>query len=392
MEISPLFETIDDLDRCTEILGTLFENDCYKKLLGKGGNKQEVMLGYSDSAKDGGIMSSTWNLYCTQQKIIELTDQHNIHCRLFHGRGGTIGRGGGPTHEAILAQPAGTVRGEIKFTEQGEVLYYKYSHPETATYELSMGLTGLLKSNIFLVRKPPVDKPRYHAVMHELSSLSEKSFRDLTENTEGFLDYFYEATPVAEIGLLNIGSRPSHRKKQDRSKSSIRAIPWVFGWAQSRHTLPAWYGIGTALKTWLEENDDNIDLLREMFKKWPFFRAMFSNIQMALFKADITIADMYHDLYKDNPEISDAIFNKIKDEYYLTKERLLSVAEQKKLIEDNKVLRLGLLRRNPYLGPLNAIQVTLLERYRSDPDEESVWLQPLLRSVNAIAAGMRNTG
>jgi phosphoenolpyruvate carboxylase len=392
LEISPLFETIDDLERSTNVLKSLFDDPCYRKLLEIGGNRQEVMLGYSDSAKDGGIVASTWNLYKTQQEIIALADSYEVHCRLFHGRGGTIGRGGGPTHDAILSQPAGTIRGEIKFTEQGEVLYYKYSHPETAVFELSMGLTGLIKANINLVRKPPEDSAADHAVMQEFSKLGEHAFRELTEKTPGFLDYFYEATPVSEIGLLNIGSRPSHRKSQDRSKNSIRAIPWVFGWAQSRHTLPAWYGIGSALQQWHGGDEHKLHYLREMYQRWPFFSAMLDNIQMALFKADMTIAAMYAGMCRDKQGSCENIYRKIRDEYELTRRLILAITESEKLISDNPVLRLGLSRRNPYLDPLNAIQVTLLKRYRESENSDNVWLQPLLRSVNAIAAGMRNTG
>jgi phosphoenolpyruvate carboxylase len=391
LEISPLFETIEDLERSTRVLEALFEDPCYGQLLRSSGMQQEVMLGYSDSAKDGGMIASTWNLYRTQQQIIALADRHGIHCRLFHGRGGTIGRGGGPTHEAILSQPAGTLRGEIKFTEQGEVLYYKYSHPETAVYELSVGLTGLLKSNISLLREPATDNSDYHRIMDELRVYGEAAYRELTEQTPGFLDYFYEATPVAEIGLLNIGSRPSHRKKSDRSKQSIRAIPWIFGWAQSRHTLPAWYGLGSAISKWLDAGND-IKRLQQMYRDWPFFRSMISNLQMALFKGDMQIAKMYSTLC--NPAHCDCehIYNRIADEFYRTTTNLLAVSSMNRLIEDNEVLRIGLSRRNPYLDPLNAIQATLLRRYRAEEDPDNHWLLPLLRSVNAIAAGMRNTG
>jgi phosphoenolpyruvate carboxylase len=373
------------------VLERLFKDACYGELLKAGGMRQEVMLGYSDSAKDGGMIASTWNLYRTQQQIIALADQYGVTCRLFHGRGGTIGRGGGPTHEAILSQPAGTLRGEIKFTEQGEVLYYKYSHPETAIFELSMGLTGLLKSNISLLRQPAHDNPEYHRIMDQLTIYGEESFRTLTEKTPGFLDYFYEATPVAEIGLLNIGSRPSHRKKADRSKKSIRAIPWIFGWGQSRHTLPAWYGVGSAIYRWLEEGND-IETLQQMYRDWPFFRAMISNLQMALFKGDMKIAKMYSKLC--NPDNSDCetVYAMIAQEFERTRQQLLDVSLKRELLGDNDVLRVGLSRRYPYLDPLNAIQVTLLRRFRAEEDPDNRWLLPLLRSVNAIAAGMRNTG
>jgi phosphoenolpyruvate carboxylase len=208
------------------------------------------MLGYSDSCKDGGIMASAWGLYRAQQQVIAITERHGLKCRMFHGRGGTVGRGGGPTHEAILAQPADTVRGQIKFTEQGEVLFYRYNNMETAVYELTMGLTGLMKASLSLVQPVAKASEAHLAVMGELARLGERSYRDLTEQTDKFLDYFYEATPVGEIGQLNIGSRPSHRKKLDRSMSSVRAIAWVFAWAQSRQTFPAWYGLGASMATW----------------------------------------------------------------------------------------------------------------------------------------------
>ncbi|TNG00020.1 MAG: phosphoenolpyruvate carboxylase, partial [Gammaproteobacteria bacterium] len=281
ISISPLFETIDDLSHIETVLDALLSNPVYAELLATQGNIQEVMLGYSDSCKDGGILASSWSLYNAQKKIVTIAERYGIRIRLFHGRGGTMARGGGPTHETILAYPPGTVQGETKFTEQGEVLFYKYNNPETAMYELSMGVTGLLKASRSLIKKPRMEDPVFIETMDELSRLGEESYRDLIDNTEGLLDYFYEATPVSEIGQMNIGSRPSHRKSQDRSKNSIRAIPWVFGWAQSRHTIPAWYGIGTALKKWCNNQQAQMALLQRMYIEWPFFRSLLSNTQMA---------------------------------------------------------------------------------------------------------------
>jgi phosphoenolpyruvate carboxylase len=352
------------------------------------------MLGYSDSAKDGGSLSSSWNLYEAQKKIIRIAGTHGVQCRLFHGRGGTIGRGGGPTHESILAQPPGTVHGQIKFTEQGEVLYYKYSNAETAQYELTMGVSGLMKASLCQVRPVPEDRRDYLGILDELVAIGEDSYRELTDRTPGFMDYFYEATPVNEIGLLNIGSRPSHRNRTDRSKASVRAIPWVFGWAQSRHTLPAWYGMGTALEKWRGQNPGNLAKLQTMYLEWPFFRSLLSNIQMALFKADLDIAHEYAELCTD-PDTRERVYKMIRDEYRRTLTQVLNVAHAKRLIEENPVLALSLGRRNPYLDPLNHIQIALLKRYRPEPGDEenpSVWRDPLLRTINAIAAGMRNTG
>jgi phosphoenolpyruvate carboxylase len=329
LQVAPLFETIEDLSRVEQVLRTLFEDTRYRALLAASGDRQEIMLGYSDSAKDGGMMSSAWHLYEAQKSITALAGECGIRCRLFHGRGGTVGRGGGPTHEAILAQPAGTVAGEIKFTEQGEVLSYKYGNRETAVFELTMGITGLIKASTGLVREVAPDRRDDAAVMDEFSARSEGAFRALTEQTPGFLDYFYEATPVNEIGRLNIGSRPSHRARGDRSKSSVRAIAWVFGWGQARQILPGWYGVGTALEGWREKEAERLARLQRMY------------------------------------------------------------------LEDNPILRLSLSRRNAYLDPLSHIQLALLQRYR-DPalaqEERERWLTPLLRSINAIAVGLRNTG
>ena len=394
IRISPLFETIVDLAHIEPVMNQLLENSTYAALLKASGNCQEVMLGYSDSCKDGGILASAWNLYQAQQQITALTKKHGVDLRMFHGRGGTIGRGGGPTHESILSQPTGTVHGEIKFTEQGEVLSYKYSNTETAVYELSMGITGLMKASRNLIAEPQPDNPEHLAIMQELAASGERQYRSLTDETPGFLDYFYEATPVSEIALMNIGSRPSHRKKADRSKGSVRAIGWVFGWAQSRHTLPAWYGIGTALENWLTQHPQQLDKLFEMYREWPFFRALLSNSQMALFKADMRIAESYVGLCL-NQESARPLYDTIHAEYQRTVNKVLQVAQIDELMGDTPRLARSLKRRNPYLDPLNQIQVTLLKRFRDESEDEesrNQWLNPLLRTINAIAAGMRNTG
>jgi len=394
ISISPLFETVEDLAHIDPVMNQLLDVPTYTELLAAAGNTQEVMLGYSDSCKDGGILASAWNLYQAQQQITLLTKSRNIKLRMFHGRGGTIGRGGGPTHDSILSQPTGTVHGQIKFTEQGEVLSYKYSNFETAVYELTMGCTGLLKASRNLIETPAKDKQEYLDTMANLAAMGEKHYRTLTEKTPGFLDYFYEATPVSEIGLLNIGSRPSHRKKADRSKSSVRAIAWVFGWAQSRHTMPAWYGIGTALDNWSNESPEQVTILREMYQNWPFFRSLLSNTQMALFKADMNIARGYMGLCLNQDEAGQ-VYQAIESEYEHTVSRILEVSQLDYLMAETPHIALSLMRREPYLDPLNQIQLYLLKKYRdenSDKEEQQRWLNPLLRSINAIAAGMRNTG
>lgn len=394
ISISPLFETVEDLQHIDPVMRALFSNTSYSSLLKIAGNRQEIMLGYSDSCKDGGILASAWNLYQAQRQITELAREYNIDLRLFHGRGGTIGRGGGPTHHAILSQPVDTVHGEIKFTEQGEVLSYKYSNVETASYELGMGVTGLMKASRSLIVPPKDDQAEYLEIMNELARIGENHYRELINRTEGFLDYFYEATPVSEIGLLNIGSRPSHRKKADRSMGSIRAIPWVFGWAQSRHTVPAWYGIGTALSTWHNNDPQRIEKLQRMYQEWPFFRALLSNSQMALYKGDMSIAKEYAGLCKDR-SVAERLHSKISAEYNRTKDQVLNVSGCSYLMEETPALAFSLARRNPYLDPLNHIQTTLLHRLRDEKaseEEHDIWRNPLLRTINAIAQGMRNTG
>jgi phosphoenolpyruvate carboxylase len=394
VKVSPLFETVEDLTHIQPVMTQLFDNATYNELLKASGNLQEVMLGYSDSCKDGGILASVWNLYQAQQQITELTRSRGVRLRMFHGRGGTVGRGGGPTHDAILSQPAGTVHGEIKFTEQGEVLSYKYGNQQTAVYELTMGITGLLKASSNLIKEPKPDNPEYLEIMAELAKEGENQYRQLTDHTEGFLDYFYEATPVYEIGQMNIGSRPSHRKKGNRSKESVRAIAWVFGWAQSRHTMPAWFGIGTALEKWLDNKENSLETLQKMYKDWPFFRALLSNSQMALYKGEMQIAKNYMTLC-ENQDTAKNVYKIISKEYERTTSNVLNIAKINELLEETPHLALSLTRRNPYLDPLNQIQLTLIKKYRDESlsdETRTQWLHPLLRTINAIAAGMRNTG
>ncbi len=399
LSISPLFETIKDLHAIDQVLEALLRNSSYQKILQASGNIQEVMLGYSDSAKDGGLLSSSWNLYCAQQRVLQLTDRYQVQCRLFHGRGGTIGRGGGPTHEAILAQPPGTVRGQIKFTEQGEVLYAKYSNSETAIYELTMGISALIKASCCLIEKnPPKDSEDRVEILEQLSRVSEENYRQLTDNSEKFFDYFASVTPIRELGLLNIGSRPVSRKSRQFSKSSIRAIPWVFSWAQARHTLPAWYGIGSALEWYSQKY--NLQHLQKMYKEWPYFATTINNLQMTLMKADMRIAWEYAEALCPDAQVAKEIYAMIYDEYQRATRYILQVSQSKQLMEHEVAVALSLRRRNPYLDPLNHIQIVALQNYRQAqqlPEEQAQiqqerWLKPLLRTINGIAAGMRNTG
>ncbi len=394
LEIAPLFETIDDLGHIDQVLESLFANPVYKQLLTAGGGFQEVMLGYSDSCKDGGIMSAAWGLYQAQQKIVAISAGHGLQCRIFHGRGGTITRGGGPSHQAIMSQPPNTVLGQIKFTEQGQVLSHKYGNAETANYELAMGITGLMKASLGSMQHQQENFESYREVMQELAQLSEQSYRELTDHTDGFFEFFYQSTPVSEIGLMNIGSRPSHRRQGDMSKSSVRAIPWVFGWSMSRTMMPAWYGVGAAIESWCGSDSSRLDTLRAMNRDWPFFSAMISNLQMSLFKSDMRIALEYSKLC-DDPRLARNIYDMIERESRASIGAVLEVSVIEALLANEPVLTLSLSRRDPYLDPLAYLQVELLKKYRDENAAEAdrlQWQSALLSSINAIAAGLRNTG
>ena len=406
---SPLFETIDDLARVKQTLEDLFGNPAYKALLQASGSIQEIMLGYSDSCKDGGILASIWGLYEAQKSITAMAVKHNVVCRLFHGRGGTVGRGGGPTYRAITSQPPGTVGGQIKITEQGEVLSFKYSNVDTAIYELSTSVSGLIEASRHLamarrlsLESKPKDEHENLKAMKELARLGERSYRALIDETDGLLDYFYEATPVVEIGEMSIGSRPTHRRGSDRSRQSIRAIPWVFGWSLSRHTLPAWYGLGSALETYAAEEHGGLRKLQSLYDEWPFFHNLIENLHMALSKANMATAREYARLCRD-ADGADAIFRRIEAEYRKTVDYVLKISRCGQLLEHQQALMLSLQRREPYLDPLNYIQLSLIRRFRPDysgrrqneadtAPMEDEHLALVLRSISAIATGMRNTG
>jgi len=388
IHIAPLFETVKDLEHAQPTLESLFTNPVYRQLLGFTNDTQEIMLGYSDSCKDGGILASSWNLYKAQQSIVSVTDKHNIRCLLFHGRGGTIGRGGGPTHESILSQPKGTVKGGIKFTEQGEVLSFKYNFKETARYELTIGITGLMKASD--PENENRDAPEHTAMMEALVETGERSFRDLTDDNVATMQYFYETTPSSEIGLLNIGSRPSHRKKADYSKQSIRAIGWVFGWSQSRQNIPGWYGLGSALNTAI--SNDGLATLQDMQSHWRYFQNLLSNSQMVILKTDQKVAAHYAKLCSDD-QISEQTYNLMKGEYELAITKIREITGVQEMMADFPQIGQSVRWRNAYLDPLNYIQVLLLKRLDNESERSnSVWLKPALDSINGIATGLRNTG
>ncbi len=387
IHIAPLFETVKDLEHAEPTLESLFQNPVYRQLLDFTQDTQEIMLGYSDSCKDGGILASSWNLYKAQQNIVSVSTKHNIRCLLFHGRGGTIGRGGGPTHEAILSQPKGTVQGGIKFTEQGEVLSFKYNFQDTARYELTVGITGLMKAS---ASDNVVDKTEYVAMMEQLTEQGEAAFRKLTDDNVATMQYFYETTPSNEIGLLNIGSRPSHRKKADYSKKSIRAIGWVFGWSQSRQNIPGWYGLGSALEHAIDNG--GLDTLKEMQQHWRYFRTLLSNSQMVILKTDQKVAGEYAKLCSD-ADIAKITYDTISGEFDRSIAQISTVTGENEMMADFPEIGQSVRWRNAYLDPLNYIQVLMLERLSNADDRmQSPWLKPALDSINGIATGLRNTG
>jgi phosphoenolpyruvate carboxylase len=392
LSVSPLFETIQDLEGCDRVLETLLAIPLYRALVETGGGRQEVMLGYSDSTKDGGILASSWRLYDAQQRLAALSERLGVPVRFFHGRGGTVGRGGGPAHLAILAQPPGTVSGELRVTEQGEMLASKYGSPESALYELSISASALLRRSHGLVRPAEQERRDWLGTMDVLARWAEETYRDLVDRTPGFFDFFYQVTPIEELGHLQIGSRPSHRRGGDRGKASIRAIPWVFGWAQARFHLPGWYGLGSALARWHDRAPERLAQLQRMYVDWIYFRNLIDNVQMILAKTDMDIACEYATLASPEQEVA-GILATIRAEYERSLGELRAVTHTRFLLEGDPPLAQAITLRNPYLEPLNHIQVELLKRHRSHPPgAPDPWLDPLLRSINAIAAGLRNTG
>lgn len=388
IHIVPLFETVADLEAAQEILEQLFTNSEYRQLLEFSNHSQEVMLGYSDSCKDGGILASSWNLYKAQQRIVDTTKKYNLRCILFHGRGGTISRGGGPTHESILSQPPGTVQGGIKFTEQGEVLSFKYNFADTARYELTVGITGLMKAS-----NPNYSnhaKPEYIAMMESLAARGESAFRELTDDNPNTMQYFYETTPSTEISLLNIGSRPSHRKKADHSKKSIRAIGWVFGWSQSRQNIPGWYGLGSALQEAIDHG--NLATLQDMQNQWRYFQNLTSNSQMVILKTDQHVAKHYSSLCSDTT-IAERVYQAASNEYELSINAIQAITGHNEMMADFPNIGQSIRWRNAYLDPLNYIQVLMLSRLAKEQNRlDSIWLKPALNCINGIATGLRNTG
>ena len=389
LDIVPLFETVEDLHAAPRIMEALFRNEVYRRHLAQRGSTQQIMIGYSDSNKDGGFLAANWELYKAQRALAQVCDAHGVDLILFHGRGGTVGRGGGPANRAILAQPPESVRGRIRLTEQGEVISERYANPAIAHRHLEQVVHAVLLTS---GKRPTFpQEPEWAAIMDELAARAFAAYRALVEHP-ALVRYFHQATPIDHIARLNIGSRPAKRKPT-AGIDDLRAIPWVFAWTQSRVNLPGWYGLGTALESWAEEDPaPRLARLQEMYRRWPFFRTVVDNAQMSLRKADMIIATLYATLADEGTRA--AIFEPIRAEYERTERMILRVTGYRDLLDNEPWLQRSIRLRNPYVDPLNYIQVALLRRLRADPppDEVEQLEHAVLLSVNGIAAGLRNTG
>ena len=389
LNIVPLFETIADLRNCAAIMDRLLSLPEYRRLVDSRGGLQEVMLGYSDSNKDGGFVTSGWELYKAEIGLMAVFARHGVRLRLFHGRGGSVGRGGGPSYDAILAQPGGAVHGQIRITEQGEIISSKYSNAEVGRGNLEILAAATLEASLI---QPQVSAPNeaYLAAMEDLSAAAYAAYRGLVYETDGFEDYFWASTVISEIATLNIGSRPASRSRTRRIED-LRAIPWVFSWAQCRLMLPGWYGFGSAVAAWVAAHPDKgIAFFRELYREWPFFRMLLSNMDMVLAKSSIAVASRYAELVPDET-LRKAIFSRIRQEWQMSIDALLDIMGHERLLQGNPLLERSIRNRFPYLDPLNHVQVELLKLHRAESTDEQV-LRGVQLTINGISAGLRNSG
>ena len=385
----PLFESIDSLRAAGGVMRRLWRHPEYQPLLDSWGRWQEVMLGYSDSNKDGGMLTSTWELHKAHRELHCAAQECEVKLRLFHGRGGTVGRGGGPTHAAILAQPEGCFSGRIRITEQGEVLNWKYADAVLAEWNLELMIAASLEALTRSGAQPAKDQARWEEAMEEMSQEAYHVYRrDIAENAD-VLDYFEQATPVQELEAARIGSRPSRRTK-GRRLEDLRAIPWVFGWMQSRHAVPAWYGVGCGLESFAAKGRGHERLLHEMLKHFALFSDLMRNVELGMAKADLDIARVYSGLVK-NAALRTRVFAMLEDEFLRSRRMILRITGQRELLAGNRVLARSIHLRNPYVDPMSLIQVELLQRKQRGQDLANLEY-PLGATINGIAAGLHNTG
>ena len=389
LQLVPLFETIEDLENSYEVMDKYLSLDIVKKWVSDNRSYQEIMLGYSDSNKDGGYLSSGWSLYKAQQELSSLGEKHNIKVTFFHGRGGTVGRGGGPSYDAIISQPLGSVQDRIRLTEQGEIIAAKYGNSDAAYYNLEALFSAVIqRMNADKVNTDIRDIPEIQVIMDGIVEDSYNKYRELVFENPNFYNYFFEATPIKEISSLNIGSRPASRKKIT-DIGGLRAIPWVFSWSQSRIMLPGWYGVGTAFSNFINKDKGNIEKLRKMYKEWPFFTSLLSNVDMVMSKSDMDIAKEYANLCKE--EETKQVYEEILREWNLTKQVVLEISEHKEFLEDNTYLTRSLENRLQYFNTLNLIQLELIKRSREGKLPESQ-INTIHITINGVATGLRNSG
>ena len=390
LDIVPLFETIADLGACADIMRRAFSLPLYRGLITARGNCQEIMLGYSDSNKDGGYLTSNWSLYKASTQLVGVVCRENgVRMRLFHGRGGSVGRGGGPSYDAILAQPPHSVGGMLRLTEQGEVIASKYANPERGRLNLETLAAATLEASLLPHTLEAATLERYCSLLEDLSQRSFTAYRALVRETPGFIDYFRASTPLAEIADLNIGSRPSSRKATS-GIDDLRAIPWVFSWSQCRLILPGWYGFGSAVVDFFAAGTGTLAELQEMAQRWPFFRTVLANMDMVLAKTDTAIARRYAELVPD-AEIRERIWGRLCAELEATRKWLLAILQSSELLAATPELARAIRHRQPYLDPLNHLQIELLHRYRrGDGDERT--RRAIHLTINGVAAGLRNSG
>ena len=389
MNIIPLFETISALGSAGDVMAEAFRNRIYRSLLESRGRFQEVMLGYSDSNKDGGYLASTWAVYRAQRRLVEAAAQASVRLRMFHGRGGTVGRGGGPAYEAITAQPAGSVAGSLRITEQGEMVGANYADPAIGLRQLEGLLSAALEASCYDTEHVGLDLSRFSEVMDQVADIGRKAYHSLVYEAPGMEEWFHLATPVDDIPSLNIGSRPSSRGTGS-SIRQLRAIPWVFSWSQARIMLPGWYSVGSAFEEWAGDDGERLAVLQEMYRRWPFFRTTIANMEMVLVKTDLSVAALYAGLVSDR-QLGPSIFARIEAEHELTLNWLRRIKGQSELLAADPGLRQILRNRFPYLDPLNILQVDLLRRYRSGETEELVE-RGIKITINGLATGLRNSG